>query len=206
METKQAELIEKYHEFRDEVKALQKKPQAFGQELATKREKLERLRAGHESNLVLKRDEDTEILEQEIEKIEAEIKTLEFEAATFGGDQSEVVAGDPDSKLYNEAASIVKEAHAHIGPLEKELEEFIKFGLDEEKEKYLKVIGDFSEKMAALWNFSSSGMFSQKFLSKELQICKPPKLVAPDQGDLEIDAEQVSGVYRRLSKTAFFNI
>jgi hypothetical protein len=202
---KNEELIEKINAFESEVRALRKKPQGFGQELSAKRRKLERLMSGHETNLVLNKVKDAEILAKEIKKVETEIKTLEFEQNTFG-DQAEVAIGDPDSRLFNDAASIVAEAHAQIVPLERELKKFINGDLDHEKERYLKAISDFSEKLRLLWDLTRAGLVAQKFLPKELQVCKPPVLVSPDQGDFEINAEKVSEVYKRLSKTAFLNI
>jgi hypothetical protein len=208
--TKIEALIERFDQFQADVKALQQKPAGLSQELSVKRGKLERLKAGRISNLAQEELGKAEILEKQIMQLEPEIEILEAKISAFGpggkNSAQAIVASTPDSKLFKEAASIAQQASEIVPTLEGELKEFMSFGVDAERERYLKVIEDFSEKLLALWQISRAGIFCGTYLPEELRSGKPPRLVAPEQGHFEIDASQIATVYRRLSKTAFLNV
>jgi len=205
METEIKEtLIDRFNSFQAEVRKLQAKPQGLEQELSAKKGKLVRLKRARSSQLALDETEKAKVLAKEIEKLAEEVEVVEAKAAAFGpgGSQSaqKIVENAPDSDLYNQAMSIVQEA-AEIAPgLEKELQYFVNWGAEEQKEKYLKVIEDFSEKLSELWEISFAGLTAQKYLPEDVRHCKKPRLIAPGQNHFKIGVLEVGELYKPLSR------
>lgn len=202
----QKELVDRFNEFQAKVRKLQTKPQGLEQELSVKRAKLDRLKAGRSAQLALDETGKAEVLAKQIKSLETEIETIEVKIAAFGlgGSKSaqSLVQNAPDSELYNMAKSIVEEA-AEIAPgLEKELQHFVNLGADEEKEKYLKIIEGFSEKLHTLWDICRAGLYCQQFLPEDFRQCKKPLLIAPGQAFFEVDEMQIAEAYRPLSRTS----
>ena len=199
-------LEDKFAEFQAEVRKLRQKPQGLESQLSDLQGKLSRLKAGRAANLALDETKKAEILVNQIKEIEPKIEVLEAKAAAFssGGSASPqaIVQNAPDSELYNLALSIVAEASELAPGLEKELQHFVNWGFEEEKQKYIAKIADFMERLSELWEISFAGLTCQQYISEDLRSHKKPRLIPPLQSVFEIDVMEIGEHYRPLSRTS----
>jgi len=200
----ETQLSDKFNDFQIEVGKLQSKPQDLERQLSEKQGKLSRLTVARSSQLALDETEKAKTLAKQIESLQEEIEILQAKIAAYGpgGQRSAqyLVANAGGSELFDLALSIVEKS-ADIAPdLETELQYFVSWGAEEEKQKYLDKIEDFSNKLAKLWEICRAGLYCQQFLPDELRQCRKPRLIAPLQSKFQIDVTQVGEVYKPLSK------
>lgn len=199
-------LEDKFAEFELQIKDLRQKPAGLESQLSDLQGKLSRLKAGRAANLAQDEMKKAETLAVEIKKLEPEIEVIEakLQALGPGGKESvqALIQNSPGSKLFELAQSIVEEV-AEIAPgLEEKLQYFCSWGIAEEKEKYLKIIEDFSEKLSVLYDILRAGLLCQQFLPAEFRKCKKLRLISPAQNQFEIDVMEIGQIYKPLSRTS----
>jgi len=200
----ETQLSDKFNDFQIEVGKLQSKPQDLERQLSANQGKLARLKVARSSQLALDETEKAKTLAKQIESLQEEIEILQAKIAAYGpgGQRSAqyLVANAGGSELFDLALSIVEKS-ADIAPdLETELQYFVSWGAEGEKQKYLDKIEDLSNKLAKLGATCRAGLYCQQFLPDELRQCRKPRLIAPLQSKFQIDVTQVGEVYKPLSK------
>jgi DNA repair exonuclease SbcCD ATPase subunit len=199
-------LQDKFAEFQSEVQKLRQKPAGLESQLSDLQGKLSRLKTGRAANLAQDEMKKSEILAEQIKKLEPKIEVIEakLQALGPGGKESvqALVAAAPGSPLYDLALDIVAQAAETCPDLEAELREFVNYGAEELKRQYLDKIGAFSERLSALWQIAFAGLTAQQYLPEDLRSCKRPRLIPPNQASFEIDVMEIAEHYRPLSRTS----